>query len=165
MTGIITLSLPLSGVTEETVTLYFDHDCERCLTLKSHVILGEHPGFVAGCPGIFGMLHFTDFISGHTKSFSNILNSLVGWVTQCNVCLIKSCWRGGGKKIRRNKWVNHGYYSDRQNGPHLSSSVSFPVHWWSALAEQPIRVIFLFRLTLPPLNHGQVARKLPTRAD
>lgn len=60
----------------------------------------------------------------------------------------------------------HGYYGDRQNGLHLSSSVSFPVHWWSALAEQPIRVISLFfRLALPPLNHGQVAGKLPTRGD
>ena len=37
---------------------------------------------VVGHPGIFGILHLTYYVLGHTKSFSVILNSMVVWVLE-----------------------------------------------------------------------------------
>lgn len=38
---------------------------------------------VVGHPGIFGILHFTHYILGHTKSFFGVPNSTIVLVLKC----------------------------------------------------------------------------------
>ncbi len=42
-----------------------------------------------GHPGIFGILHLTYCVLGHTKSSSALLNSMVVWILECSLPV---CW-------------------------------------------------------------------------
>ena len=83
-------------ITPQTLTLLLIYPLKKMLlacTLQN----------VTGCsrvghPGIFGMLHLANYVLGHTKSFSSLLNSTVVWVWETTASLIHSGTQNGTNK-------------------------------------------------------------------